>query len=205
MALADSVSIHSPPKKALFLDRDGVVIDYIPYLSQPEQVCLPLGAGSALKQWQDAGYLLIVITNQSGVGYGYFSLQDVEAVHQRLREEYQQYGVRFEEIMVCPHHPQDDCACRKPSPHMLRSAAQKYGIALSQSYFLGDAPSDIECALLAGCQPLLVLTGRGLETLAVIDRFPGTIPCFEQVEQTVTLLQNNSEYSEYSASNEYKR
>ena len=73
MAVADFFS-PPQPQKALFLDRDGVVIDYIPYLGKPEQVRLPSGAGVALKQWQDAGYLLIVITNQSRVGYGYFSL-----------------------------------------------------------------------------------------------------------------------------------
>lgn len=185
MVLADS---PSPLQKALFLDRDGVVIDYIPYLSQPEQVRLPAGAGEALKQWQDAGYLLIVITNQSGVGYGYFSLEDVEAVHQRLRAEYQQYGVNFAEIMVCPHLPQAGCDCRKPSPQMVLSVAKKHRIALSQSYFLGDASGDLECALRAGCQPLLVLTGLGKETQEKLAHFPVNIPCFEQLAQTVSLL-----------------
>jgi len=187
MAAADFFS-PSQLKKALFLDRDGVVIDYIPYLSKPEQVRLPLGAGAALKQWQDAGYLLIVITNQSGVGYGYFSLADVAAVHQRLVEEYEQYGVKFAEIMVCPHHPQAACGCRKPSPRMLLSAAQKHRIALDQSYFLGDALSDLDCALNAGSHPLLVLTGLGQETREKLDRFPVKIPCFEQLGHTVVLL-----------------
>ncbi|MGL5032373.1 MAG: HAD-IIIA family hydrolase, partial [Microcystaceae cyanobacterium] len=70
--------------KALFLDRDGVVIEYIPYLNRPEQVKVPVGAGEALRQWQTAGYHLIVITNQSGVGRGYYSLAEVEAVHQKV-------------------------------------------------------------------------------------------------------------------------
>ena len=192
MAVADFFS-PPQPQKALFLDRDGVVIDYIPYLGKPEQVRLPSGAGVALKQWQDAGYLLIVITNQSGVGYGYFSLADVAAVHQCLIEEYEQYGVKFTEIMVCPHHPQAACDCRKPSPEMLLSAAQKHQIALDQSYFLGDALSDLDCALNAGCHPLLVLTGLGKETQEKLDRFPVKIPCFEQLAHTVILLQEREE------------
>ncbi len=175
-------------KKALFLDRDGVVINYIPYLSKPEQVEIPAGAGQALKQWQDAGYLLIVITNQAGVGRGYFTLEDVEAVHHCIRQKYQPFGVKFEDFFLCPHHPDEDCQCRKPSPHLLQTAAQQYGIDLADSFFLGDAPSDIEAAIAAGCQPLLVLTGRGQETLAQLDQYKTPIPVFDQVRDTVNLL-----------------
>ena len=100
--------------KALFLDRDGVVIEYIPYLNRPEQVKVPVGAGEALRQWQTAGYHLIVITNQSGVGRGYYTLEEVEAVHQRVCEAYDEYGVTFDDIFLCPHHPEEGCDCRKP-------------------------------------------------------------------------------------------
>ncbi|MEB3308670.1 MAG: HAD family hydrolase [Snowella sp.] len=176
-------------KKALFLDRDGVVVNYIPYLSQPEQVQIPSGAGQALKQWQDAGYLLIVITNQAGVGRGYFTLDDVEAVHHCIRQKYQDFGVKFDAFFLCPHHPDDQCQCRKPSPYLLQTAAQQYGINLADSFFLGDAPSDLEAAIAAGCQPLLVLTGRGQETLAKIEQYSVKVPVFEQVKDTVNLLQ----------------
>jgi D-glycero-D-manno-heptose 1,7-bisphosphate phosphatase len=142
--------------KALFLDRDGVLIEYVPYLSRPEQVRIPEGAGEALKKWQDAGYLLIVITNQSGIGRGYFTLQDVEAVHLRMCEEYEKFGVKFKDLFLCPHHPSSQCICRKPSPYMVQESAIKYSIDLSQSFFVGDAPSDIECAVNAGCQPILI-------------------------------------------------
>ena len=95
-------------QKALFLDRDGVVIKYVPYLSKVEQVEFPLGAGEALKLWQDAGYLLILITNQAGVGRGYYTLGDVEKVHNYMIEEYGKFGVTFTEICICPHQPQDN-------------------------------------------------------------------------------------------------
>lgn len=174
--------------KALFLDRDGVVIDYIPYLSKPEQVTLPQGAGETLSQWQKAGYHLILITNQAGVGRGYFSLTDVEAVHHCIAQKYAAYGVIFDDIFLCPHHPEEGCDCRKPSPQMLKEAAEKHHIDLSTSYFLGDAPSDIEAAIQAGCQPLLVLTGRGQETLPLLSSYALNIPVFPQISDTLRLL-----------------
>lgn len=181
-----------PLKKALFLDRDGVVINYIPYLSKAEQVAIPIGAGLALKQWQNAGYLLILITNQSGVGRGRFSLEDVESVHQRVRQEYQNFGVKFDDIFICHHHPDANCKCRKPSGQMLLMAAEKYQISLEDSFFLGDAPSDLEAAIAAGCQPLLVLTGRGQTTFETIEKYPIKISVFKQVADTVTLIKNDS-------------
>jgi D-glycero-D-manno-heptose 1,7-bisphosphate phosphatase len=184
------------PNKALFLDRDGVIIDYIPYLSQPEQVRIPEGAGLTLKQWQEAGYLLILFTNQSGVGRGYFSLDDVEAVHAELLREYQKFGVYFHDILICPHHPSEGCQCRKPSPFLLLEASKKYGIDIRQSFFIGDAPSDLECAIKAGCQPVLLLTGRGKSTVNQIEQYPIEIPIFNQLCETIELIQKPSRYGE---------
>lgn len=178
--------------KALFLDRDGVIINYIPYLGKPEQVQLPSGAAQALFHWQKAGYLLIVITNQAGIGRGYFDHKDVEKVHSKIEEEYGKQGIKFTDIFLCPHHPEDECDCRKPSPSMLLAAANQYDISLEDSYFVGDAPSDIGAAILAGCQPVLVLTGRGQETLEQLDRFVDElgqpIPVFADLGETVGLL-----------------
>ena len=179
-------------RKALFLDRDGVVINYIPYLSQPEQVQIPDGAGQTLKRWQDEDYLLVLITNQSGVGRGHFTLEAVESVHQRVREVYQPFGVTFDDIFLCPHHPDDQCLCRKPSGEMLLTAAEKHGISLADSFFVGDAPSDLSAAIAAGCQPVLVLTGRGQETFAKINEYPVKIPVFDQLADTITLIQHDS-------------
>jgi D-glycero-D-manno-heptose 1,7-bisphosphate phosphatase len=179
---------HAHLQKALFLDRDGVLINYIPYLSSSQQVNLPHDAGVALKQWQDQGYKLIIITNQSGIGRGYFSLEDVHQIHQRVRDEYAKFGVFFTDIFLCPHHPNDACVCRKPSPYLLIEAAKKYNIDLSQSFFIGDAPSDLECAIKANCQPVLLLTGRGKNTLEKIHQFSCKIPVYEQLKDTIDLL-----------------
>jgi len=156
--------------KALFLDRDGVVIDYIPYLSTPEQVKIPQDAPIALKQWQDQGYRLVIVTNQSGISRGYFSFEDVMAIHQELIAKYAHFGVYFSDILICPHQPSDNCLCRKPSPFLIKTYAQNHGIDLSQSFFIGDAPSDIECAINAPCQPVLLLTGRGVETFDLLSK-----------------------------------
>ncbi|MCJ8278800.1 MAG: HAD family hydrolase [Rivularia sp. ALOHA_DT_140] len=174
--------------KALFLDRDGVLINYIPYLSKPEQVEIPKGAGQALKQWQDAGYLLIIFTNQSGVGRGYFSIDDVEAVHRKVFQEYQKFGVSFQDVLICPHHPSENCKCRKPSPYLLLEACKKYDINVSQSFFIGDAPSDFECAINSGCQPILLLTGRGKSTVKQIEKYPVKIQFFHELHETIQLI-----------------
>jgi D-glycero-D-manno-heptose 1,7-bisphosphate phosphatase len=174
--------------KALFLDRDGVTIDYIPYLSRPEQVSLPKGAGKALKAWQKGGYKLVIVTNQSGISRGYFSLEDVKAIHQRIIEEYRRFGVEFADILICPHQPSDNCQCRKPSPYLLVNYSEKYNIDLSKSLFIGDAPSDIECGFNAGCQPVLLLTGRGKETKEKLSNYEVSIPIFENLSDTITIL-----------------
>jgi D-glycero-D-manno-heptose 1,7-bisphosphate phosphatase len=175
-------------KKALFLDRDGVIIDYIPYLSKPEQVKLPLGAGLALQAWQAAGYELVIFTNQSGVNRGYFTLEDVNAIHEQIKQEYSQYGVKFTKILICPHQPADNCNCRKPSPKLILEYAQQQEIDLSQSWFIGDAPSDLECAIKAGCQPVLVLTGRGQETLQHLAKYSQDIPVYSTLQATRELI-----------------
>ena len=174
--------------KALFLDRDGVIINYIPYLNKPEQVEIPEGAGQALRQWQDAGYLLIIVTNQSGIGRGYFSLDDVAAVHVQVFTEYQKFGVSFHDVLICPHHPDEGCKCRKPSPYLLLEAARKYSIYLAQSYFIGDAPSDLDCAIQAGCHPVLLLTGRGASTVEQIEKYSIEVTVFQQIDETIQLI-----------------
>jgi D-glycero-D-manno-heptose 1,7-bisphosphate phosphatase len=103
-------------------------------------------------------------------------------------EEYRQLGVHFHDLAICPHHPDEGCPCRKPSPYLLLTAAQQYGIDLAGSLFIGDAPSDLECALEAGCQPVLLLTGRGKVTLGEIEKYPVQIPVYSQLKETVELL-----------------
>ncbi len=184
------IDYDSQPNKALFLDRDGVIIEYVPYLHHPNQVKIPQGAGQSLKSWQDAGYLLIVITNQSGVGRGYFTIKDVEAVHRKMCQEYERFGVYFHDILVCPHHPSDNCQCRKPSPYMLLQAAEKHLVEVSQSFFIGDALSDMECGIQAGCNSVLLLTGLGKKTAQNLANYHTPIPIFKGLPETLELLKS---------------
>ncbi|WP_413173123.1 D-glycero-alpha-D-manno-heptose-1,7-bisphosphate 7-phosphatase [Anabaena azotica] len=175
-------------KKALFLDRDGVLIEYVPYLSHPNQVKIPIGAGETLKKWQDAGYQLIVITNQSGVGRGYFTMNDVIAVHDKMQHEYKRFNIKFQDIFICPHHPSDNCKCRKPSPHMILKAAEKHKLEIEQSLFIGDAISDVECAINAGCKPVFLQTSR-IENKNIWQQ-KSSIHVINNIAETALLIPN---------------
>lgn len=149
---------------AVFLDRDGTLIEERHYLSRPEQVALLPGAGAALRQLRDAGYKLFLVTNQSGVGRGYFTLADVEAVHGRLRELLAPAGVWFERIYIAPERPDQPSRYRKPSPQALLDARDEFDLDLARSFMIGDKDLDLDCGWNAGVrQSLLVRTGYGHE------------------------------------------
>ena len=151
-------------KKAVFLDRDGVIIEQVAYLSRPEQVALIPGAVEALRLIHRQGDLAVVISNQSGVGRGYFKTTDVDAVHDRIQELLAQSGEKVDEFRYCPHAPDEACSCRKPSPEMILRAAERFGIDVRASLMLGDRMSDLECGVNAGCaKSVLVRTGYGAE------------------------------------------
>lgn len=151
--------------RAVFLDRDGTIMEDSSYVGDVERVVLIPRAAEALRRLRDAGYKLFVVTNQSGVGRGYFSREAVEQIHAHLDEQFGKSGIRFDRYYVCPHHPEDHCECRKPKPKFLRDAAAEFGLELSQCYMIGDRPSDIQAGINAGTRTVLVLTGAGRETL----------------------------------------
>jgi D-glycero-D-manno-heptose 1,7-bisphosphate phosphatase len=149
-------------KRAVFLDRDGTLIVEKDFLSHPEQVALFPGVGAALGKLQDAGFALIVVSNQSGVGRGYFTMEDVEKVHWHLQSELARDGVRFDKIYVAPEAPGQPSRGRKPSPQFLFDARDEFGIDLGQSFMVGDKLIDLECGWNAGVKKcLLVRTGYG--------------------------------------------
>ena len=151
-------------KKAVFLDRDGVIIEQVAYLSAPEQVALISGAAAALRLIHRHGDLAVVISNQSGVGRGYFTAAAVDAVHDRIQELLAAEGEAVDAFYYCPHAPEEACSCRKPSPEMILRAAQRFGLDVSSSLMLGDRLSDLQCGVNAGCaRNVLVLTGYGAE------------------------------------------
>ena len=138
--------------KAAFFDRDGTLIKDAHYLSKLSQVELLPKAVDLCLQLQREGYLLIVVTNQSGIARGYFDCSFVEETHDYMSELFADHGVRFHAIYYCPHGPDDNCECRKPKPGMLLQAAQEHDIDLSQSLMFGDKESDIQAGIAAGCK-----------------------------------------------------
>jgi D-glycero-D-manno-heptose 1,7-bisphosphate phosphatase len=161
----------SHKRRFIVLDRDGTIIEEREYLSQPEQVTLIPGAGAALRELQQMGFGLVVITNQSGVGRGIFDQAQLEHVHERLRELLSREGVHLDGLYVCPHKPDDNCACRKPKLGLLQKAAEDLGFRLENSIVIGDKESDVEMGRTAGATTILVRTGYGaqFETQALAD------------------------------------
>lgn len=154
-------------RPAVFLDRDGTLVEEVAYLHDPGLVRLVPGAAAALRSLAAAGFALVVVTNQGGVAHGYYGEDAVGRVHQRLAELLGGGGVTLDGIWYCPHHPQGSvarfaraCACRKPAPGMLTAAARRLGLDLTASYLVGNDPVDVGAARAAGAKPLLVTTGQ---------------------------------------------
>ncbi len=147
---------NHPSKAAVFLDRDGTVVADRGYLSTVDGIELLPDAAEALRRLAQAGFALVLITNQSGIGRGYFGPDVVEAQHRRLQELLEPSGVRFAAIEVCPHAPDQNCDCRKPEATMLKRAAIRLDIDLARSYMVGDKRSDIQAGKAAGCAAVLL-------------------------------------------------
>lgn len=150
--------------KAFFLDRDGVVVKQVHYLCEPEKTELEKGAASAIRTLHQKGYKVIVVTNQSGVARGKFSMKEVESVHNKIIELLAAEGETIDAFYICPHHPDFDgkCDCRKPAPGLLYQAAKEHDIDISASVMIGDKLSDVKCGINAGVRAsLLIATGYG--------------------------------------------
>lgn len=151
--------------RAVFLDRDGVLIEDRHYLHRVEEVVFTPGVITGLRRLADARYQLFIVTNQSGVGRGYFTMTDVEKVHAHLRGEFATQGVTVRKIYVAPEAPDQPSRGRKPSPQFLFDARDEFGLDLAKSFMVGDKLIDLECGWNAGVQSsILVRTGYGRET-----------------------------------------
>ncbi len=177
--------------RAVFLDRDGTLIEEKDYLSKPEQVVVFPGAIEALRRLRDAGFQLFLVTNQSGVGRGYFTLEDVVKVHAHLAAELADQGVKFERIYVAPEHPEAPSRGRKPSPQFLFDARDAFGIDLGESYIIGDKLIDLECGWNAGVKKsILVRTGYGSKVADQPEAMSRAIICNSLADAADFILNN---------------
>jgi len=170
--------------RAVFLDRDGTLIAEKNYLRRPEDVDIFPGAAAALERLSDAGFRLIIVSNQSGVGRGYFTLAEVERVNEHIAGELAKEGVRLTRIYIAPEAPDQPSRGRKPSPQFLFDARDELGVDIAESYMIGDKLIDLECGWNAGVKrSILVRTGYGAELekagaakltrAVVVDDLPG--------------------------------
>ncbi|MGD8361870.1 MAG: HAD family hydrolase [Gemmatimonadota bacterium] len=162
-------------RRAVFLDRDGTLIQERDYLADPEGVSLLPGVPEALRLLAEGGFALVVVTNQSGIARGLYTLDDYHAVAHQLDEELRRTGVDLDATYFCPHHPEftGPCECRKPNTGMYVQAARELGLDLSDSYFVGDRQKDVVPAATLGGTGILVRTGYGLEEEVAVGE--GTI------------------------------
>lgn len=141
----------------LFLDRDGVINEENRnFIRRWEDVKIHRDAAPALRRAQILGFRLVMVSNQSGIARGYIDLQTFWEIHFRLMDVLASNGVYFSAAFFCPHHPEDGCLCRKPSPEMLLFATELFGVPVEKSFFVGDRISDTEAAARAGCRGILL-------------------------------------------------
>jgi D-glycero-D-manno-heptose 1,7-bisphosphate phosphatase len=165
--------------KAVFIDKDGTLIKDIPYNVDPELIILEETAAEALKRLQANGFLLIVISNQSGVAHGLFEHRALKPVEEKLQSLLSAHQVKLDDFYFCPHHPEGkvkeysiDCSCRKPMPGMLYQAAIDHDIDLPSSWMIGDILHDVEAGARAGCRTILIDNGNETEWVSGEYRSP---------------------------------
>lgn len=148
-------------KRAVFLDRDGTILNERGYLGDPKKIKFYATAFRGLQTFQKLGFKLIIVSNQSGVARGYFSLAQLAKINRSFTEQLRRRGIHISKIYFCPHSPEGGCSCRKPKPGMIHRAARELKIDLKSSYMIGDQQRDIQLAQRTKLKGLLVLTGAG--------------------------------------------
>ena len=176
----------------IILDRDGVInydsADFIK--SEAEWIPIP-GSLEAIARLSQHGYRIVVVTNQSGISRKKLTIDDLNAIHQKMMTHLAQFGGSIEAIVFCPHGPRQGCDCRKPKPGMLFEIANRLNISLKDVYCIGDSQSDIDAALAAGAKPVLVRSGNG----SILDdsgTFPIDIPVYTDLADFVDNLLSNA-------------
>jgi D-glycero-D-manno-heptose 1,7-bisphosphate phosphatase len=175
--------------KLVILDRDGVInFDSPTYIKSPEE-CEPIpGSLKAIARLNQAGYRVVVVTNQSGVGRGVFDMATLNAIHAKLHRLLQASGGRIDAFFYCPHPADYACTCRKPNPGLFLEISARYHVSLSGVPAIGDSLRDLEAAAAVGAQPILVTSGKGEKTLASGGLPPETLVCPDLATAVSVLL-----------------
>lgn len=177
--------------KAVFIDRDGTINVEKEYLYQIADFEFIPGVPEAIKMLNHAGFLVIVVSNQSGIARGYYTEDDVDNLHRHINRMLENSGAQVDAWLYCPHHPAGrgsyalPCDCRKPSPGMLKEAALRYNIDLTCSVMIGDKKVDIDAGLSAGCSSILVRTGYGAEEEHLLI---SKVPVFDDLHAAIKSL-----------------
>jgi len=181
---------NTKKQPAVFLDRDGTLIEEVDFLSRVEDLRVFPFTGSALRLLKDNGYLLIVVTNQSGIGRGIFNEADMHAIHEKIQKE---VGSLIDAFYFCPHLPSDGCNCRKPGLGMIEAAMDDFDIDLKNSWMVGDKKIDIETAEFAKVRSCLVTTGYGAHHQHLLESAPNVIveDLGKAVDAVIATLQAN--------------
>jgi D-glycero-D-manno-heptose 1,7-bisphosphate phosphatase len=173
----------------VILDRDGVINhDSDEYIKTPEEWIEIEGSALAIKRLNEADITVVVATNQSGIGRKLFSAQSLDAIHHKMHKTLQEKGAHLDDVILCPHTPEDHCACRKPKPGMLQSIMRQYKISPTNTVMIGDSFRDLEAAWAARCECILVKTGKGMSTIEKKAGALGKTPIFDDLHAAVQAL-----------------
>ena len=176
--------------KLVILDRDGVINhDSASYIKSPDEWKPIAGSLEAIALLNQAGYRVLVATNQSGIGRGLFDMATLNAIHDKMHRALSLVGGRVDGIFYCPHAQDAGCACRKPRPGLLDEIAKRFGVSLDGVPFIGDSLRDLQAGAAVGAQPVLVLTGKGKKTRKDGDLPEGTVVHADLAEAVRSLLQ----------------
>lgn len=191
-----------PKRKAVFLDKDGTIIPDVPYNVNPDLISLEKGVVEGLKLLQQAGYIFIVISNQAGVARGYFQLEELGTVKQKIDSLLSAEEIKIEQYYFCPHHPQGKiveytfpCECRKPRPGMILQAVDELDISIESSWMIGDILNDVEAGNRAGCRTIIINNGNETEWVEGPFRTP-TFIAADFLNAAHVILQNPYESKE---------
>lgn len=179
---------HQPkPLHDIILDRDGVInLDSDAYIKSADEWLPIKDSAIAIARLHKAGHRIFVATNQSGIGRGYFTLDTLQKMHDKMLDLVRAAGGDIVDIAFCPHSPDDDCDCRKPKAGLLTALAERHNINLTNAIVIGDSLRDLEAAIEVGSQPMLVLTGKGQKTRQQNPQLPH--PTFENLYDAATAI-----------------